>query len=200
MDSGPGGMHIEIRGERKVIHDNSALSVQRSKQGMRAIAHASFVTPSPPKRYRPGPSRRITHGAITLIMEEFSLTSACGGDGDVGPDFNRMLVLGPAPLDQVVPVAAWWIIGLTVSALVVLFVLRWFYVVTKSTKKLEEVYDYLIPRESSDKLQLRLQESERDLERAQEVLRKHPTTQSKNDYFAFLEEVIWLKNQLYEKE
>jgi len=189
MDSGPGGMHTEITGERKVIHDNSALSVQRSKQGMRAIVHASFVTPSPPKRYRPGPSRRTTHRAITWIM-----------DGDVGPGFNRLLVLGPAPLDQVVPVAAWWIIGLTVSALVVLFVLRWFYVVTKSTKKLEEVYDYLIPRESSDKLQLRLQETERDLERAQEVLRKHPTTQSKNDYFAVLEEVIWLKNQLYEKE
>jgi hypothetical protein len=128
-------MHIEIRGERKVIHDNSALSVQRSKQGMCAIGHASFVTPSPPKRYRPGPSQRTTHGAITLTMAEFSRTSACGqraefsrtsacsGDGDVGPDFNRMLVLGPAPLDQVFPVAAWWIIGLNVSALVVPFVL-----------------------------------------------------------------------------
>lgn len=156
---------------------------------MRAIVHASFVTPSPPKRYRPGPSRRTTHGAITLFS-----------DGDVGPDFNRVLVLGPAPLDQVFPVAAWWIIGLNVSALVVPFVLRWFYVVTQSTKKLEEENDYLIPRESRDKLELRLQEAERELKRAQEVLRKRPTTQSRNDYLLVLEEVNWLKKQLDEKE
>ena len=197
MDSGPGGMHNDITGERKVIHtderkvihDNSALSVQRSKQGMRAIVHASFVTPSPPKRYRPGPSRRTTHRAITWIR-----------DGDVGPGFNRLLVLGPAPLDQVVPVAAWWIIGLTVSALVVLFVLWWFYVVTKCTKKLEEVYDYLIPRESRDKLQLRLQVAERDLKRTKDVLRERPTTRSRKDYLLALEEVNWLKKQLDEKE
>jgi GNAT superfamily N-acetyltransferase len=61
---------------------------------LRAIVHASFVTPSPLERYRPGPSRRTTHGAITLIT-----------DGDVGPDFNRVLVLGPVPPDQVFAVA-----------------------------------------------------------------------------------------------
>ena len=197
------------------------------------------------------------HGASTVIV-----------NGDVGPDFNRLLVRGPAPPAQVFPLAdpffgdpsryrivvetktapaveeglrargsqldeeeptlvpsplpsalspalaklairpvvdtagfaAWWIIGLTVSALVVLFVLRWFHVVTKSTKKLEEEYDYLIPRESSDKLQLRLQEAERELKRAQEVLRERPTPQSRSDYFAVLEEVNWLKKQLDEKE
>ena len=96
--------------------------------------------------------------------------------------------------------AGWWIIGLTVSALVALFVLRWFYVVTQSIKKPEEEYDYWIPRESSDKLQLRLQEAERELKRAQEALRKRPTTQSRNNYFVVLEEVNWLKKQLDEKE
>jgi len=133
-------------------------------------------------------------------MEEFSLTSACGGDGDVGPDFNRILVLGPAPLDQVFPVAAWWIIGLNVSALVVPFVLRWLYIITQSTKKLEEEYDYLIPRESRDKLQLRLQEAERELKRTQDVLRERSTTRSRKDYFLVLEEVNWLKKKLDEKE
>ena len=38
MDSGPGRMHNDITGERKVIHDNSGLSVQRSKQGMTGVA------------------------------------------------------------------------------------------------------------------------------------------------------------------
>ncbi len=56
----------------------------------RAIVHASFVTPSPLERYRPFPIRRATDGAISLVS-----------DGDVGPDFNRVLVLGPARPEEV---------------------------------------------------------------------------------------------------
>jgi len=61
---------------------------------LRAIVHASFVTSSPLERYRPRPSRRATHGALTLIT-----------DGDVGPDFNRVIVFGPTPPDQIFAVA-----------------------------------------------------------------------------------------------
>ena len=38
MDSGPGGMHNENTDERKVMHDNSALSAQRRKQGVTGFA------------------------------------------------------------------------------------------------------------------------------------------------------------------
>lgn len=51
---------------------------------LRSIAHAALVTPSPLERYRPLLSRRSTHGTTTLVS-----------DGDVGPDFNHVVVLGP---------------------------------------------------------------------------------------------------------
>jgi ribosomal protein S18 acetylase RimI-like enzyme len=59
-----------------------------------ALVHAAFLAPSPLEKYRPAPSRRSTHGAISLIS-----------DGDVGPDFNRVLVLGPTAPDRVFAVA-----------------------------------------------------------------------------------------------
>ncbi len=54
-------------------------------QDRRAIVHACLVAPSPLERYRPGPIRRASHGAITLIA-----------GGDQGPAFNAALVLGAA--------------------------------------------------------------------------------------------------------
>ena len=60
----------------------------------RAIAHACLVAPSPLERYRPDPCRRASHGPVTLAAE-----------GSAGPNFNRVIVLGPAAPDAVVALA-----------------------------------------------------------------------------------------------
>ena len=60
----------------------------------RAIAHAALVLPSPLDRYRPCPSRRVEHGPVTLVA-----------DGDQGPIFNRVVVLGPVAPDHVFALA-----------------------------------------------------------------------------------------------
>jgi ribosomal protein S18 acetylase RimI-like enzyme len=52
---------------------------------LRAIVHASLLTPSPLQRYRPGQERRATHGNIGLFTA-----------GEPGPDLNYVMVLGPA--------------------------------------------------------------------------------------------------------
>jgi GNAT superfamily N-acetyltransferase len=56
----------------------------------REIAHAALVLPSPLDRYRPNPGWRAAHGAFTLVA-----------DGDRGPAFNRVVVLGPVVPDHV---------------------------------------------------------------------------------------------------
>ncbi len=61
---------------------------------LRTIARAPFVTPSPLERYRSGPIRRATHGAMTLISA-----------GASGPDFNQAVILGPAPPEDVFTLA-----------------------------------------------------------------------------------------------
>jgi len=61
---------------------------------LRAIVHASLLTPSPLERYRAGPVRRATHGCITLIA-----------GGEPGPDFNTAIVLGPVPSDHLLALA-----------------------------------------------------------------------------------------------
>jgi ribosomal protein S18 acetylase RimI-like enzyme len=61
---------------------------------LRAIVHEALLATSPLERYRPGPSRLATHGPITLVTA-----------GDRGPDFNAVLVLGPAPAEQVFALA-----------------------------------------------------------------------------------------------
>ena len=45
---------------------------------LRAIVHASLVSPSPLERYRAGPIRRAAHGSIALIS-----------DGGQGPDSDE---------------------------------------------------------------------------------------------------------------
>ncbi len=60
-----------------------------------SIAHAALVTPSPLERHRPLPSRRARHGTTTLISE-----------GDVGADFNHVVVLGPTTPDDLFALAA----------------------------------------------------------------------------------------------
>jgi hypothetical protein len=79
MDSGPGGMHNENTDERKVLHDNSALSVQRSKQGVTGFsvlvatgrpAVASFFmqlgqSATPPFTLVPIPVRGMCRGRRT---------------------------------------------------------------------------------------------------------------------------------------
>jgi GNAT superfamily N-acetyltransferase len=61
---------------------------------LRTVVHTAFLAPSPLERFRPRQSRRSGHGAITLIS-----------DGDAGPDFNRVVVLGPTPDDEVFALA-----------------------------------------------------------------------------------------------
>jgi GNAT superfamily N-acetyltransferase len=56
----------------------------------RAIVHAALVAPSPLERYRSGPARRAIQGAVALIC-----------DGELGTDFNCVVVLGAARPDQV---------------------------------------------------------------------------------------------------
>ena len=79
MDSGPGRMHNDITDERKVIHDNSALLVQRSKQGVTGFsvllatgrpAVASFFmqlghSATPPFTLAPIPVRGMCRGRRT---------------------------------------------------------------------------------------------------------------------------------------
>lgn len=61
---------------------------------LRAIVHTALVAPSPLERYRPGPIRRATHGAIALVS-----------DGGQGPDFNRAVVLAPEQPERVFALA-----------------------------------------------------------------------------------------------
>ncbi|MGI8551817.1 MAG: GNAT family N-acetyltransferase [Dehalococcoidia bacterium] len=61
---------------------------------LRAIVHTSLLTPSPISRYRGGQVRRALHGDVSLIA-----------DGGIGPDFNNVLVLGPARPENVFALA-----------------------------------------------------------------------------------------------
>ena len=51
---------------------------------LRAVVHASLLTPSPLERYRPNPVRRERHGDLALLAT-----------GSPGPDFNYSIALGP---------------------------------------------------------------------------------------------------------
>jgi ribosomal protein S18 acetylase RimI-like enzyme len=69
-------------------------AVSGDVDALRAIVHAALLAPSPLDRYRPGPSRQATHGPVALWT-----------GGDRGPHFNAVLVLGPAPAEQVFALA-----------------------------------------------------------------------------------------------
>jgi ribosomal protein S18 acetylase RimI-like enzyme len=68
--------------------------VTGESEELRGIAHEALLADSPLERYRPRAVRRATYGPITLWAA-----------GDEGPDFNGVLILGPARLEAALSLA-----------------------------------------------------------------------------------------------